>query len=89
MANVFNNPDSMERFANDLRRFIDEIQNALNSINSSYSALGDDWQDSKRVEFDENMLDISNSVARFSTYAEDCVKDILRKVAILREYEGS
>ena len=69
MAMVFNNPDSMERFANDLRHFIDEMQSALNSLNGAYAALGEDWQDSKRVEFDENMLEISHSIGRFSDYA--------------------
>ncbi|WP_276953310.1 WXG100 family type VII secretion target [Helicobacter rodentium] len=89
MARVYNNPDSMERFANDLGRFVDEIQNALNALNGAYAALGEDWQDSKRVEFDENMLEISHSIGRFSDYANESIRYILHKAAQLREYEGS
>lgn len=88
MAMVFNNPDSMERFANDLRHFIDEMQSALNSLNGAYAALGEDWQDSKRVEFDENMLEISHSIGRFSDYANESINYILHKAAKLREYHS-
>ncbi|EII8775631.1 MULTISPECIES: WXG100 family type VII secretion target [Campylobacter] len=89
MAMVHNNPDSMERFANDLRRFIDEIQNALNSLNGAYAALGEDWQDNKRVEFDENMIGFSHSIGRFSDYADESIHYILRKATELRQYQGS
>lgn len=89
MAMVFNNPDSMERFANDLGRFIDDMQDALNALNGAYATLGEDWQDSKRAEFDENMLEISNSIARFSEYANESINHILRQVSILRDYENS
>ncbi len=88
MAMVYNNPDSMERFANDLRRFIDEMQNALNSLNSAYAALGEDWQDNKRVEFDENMIEISRSIGRFSDYANESINYILYKATQLREYHN-
>lgn len=89
MAMVFNNPDSLERFANDLRCFIDDIQNALNALNGAYAALGEDWQDSKRAEFDENMSEISNSIARFSEYADGSISHLLRQASILRDYENS
>lgn len=89
MARVYNNPDSMERFANDLGRFVDEMQNALNALNGAYAALGEDWQDNKRAEFDENMIEISHSIAKFSEYANESIQYILHKAAKLREYEGS
>ena len=89
MAMVFNNPDSLERFANDLGRFVDDIQAALNTLNGAYATLGEDWQDNKRVEFDENMSEISCSIARYSEYSDELINHHLRQVSILRDYENS
>lgn len=89
MAQTHNNPDSMERFAYELERFIDGIQEALNKINGSYAALGEDWQDNKRAEFDESMMEISNTISRFSDYANESIRYLHRQITILREYENN
>lgn len=89
MAKVFNNPDSMEAFTNDLGRFIDNMQEALNALNGAYATLGEDWQDSKRAEFDEQMQQIQHSIQHFSDFSEDCINHLRHQIQILRDYEGS
>lgn len=89
MASVRNDPDSMEIFTNDLCRFIDDIQNALNVLNGAYSRLGEDWQDSKRAEFDEQIGQIQHSIQHFSEFGQDCINHLRHQIQILRDYESS
>lgn len=86
---VHNNPDSMELFANQLRSFIDDIQTALNQLNGAYNTLGDDWQDQKKVEFDEKIAEIQTAIANFSEFGEESAVYLLHKAQQLRDYLDS
>ena len=85
---VINNADSVEVFINEINCFIDDVQNSLNALNGAYATLGEDWQDSKRAEFDEQIAQIGHSIAQFSEFGEDCVNHLATLVAIMRDYES-
>lgn len=88
-ATTINNADSMEVFVNEIHRFIDDIQNSLNTLNGAYATLGEDWQDNKRLEFDEQIQHIAHSINSFAEFGEDCINHLSNQIRILREYEGS
>lgn len=87
MGSVINNPEDMERFANELQQYVDIISDETGKINSSFNVLGDAWQDEKHAQFEEEFQSLVSQMNAFKDYTEEIVPWLRTLAARLREYQ--
>lgn len=86
MPRAIGDPEELERFASALQGFIEDIKASAGSLDASFSALGDSWQDEKRVRFEEEYQGLQRQLASFETVASDHVPYLLKLASRLRDY---
>jgi uncharacterized protein YukE len=87
MAQAHVDPDELERFAHSMTVFVDNVDDAVTALNSSFDSVSDTWQDAQRASFEEAYHELLQYIGRFKEAAlEQMVPHLLSKVAQAREY---
>jgi uncharacterized protein YukE len=86
MAQAHVDPDELEQFAHSITVFVDSIDGAVASLNSSFSNVSDTWQDSQRGSFEEIFNELLQCLGRFKEVALEQVPYLVSKAAQAREY---
>ena len=86
MPQARGDPDELDRFAQSLTQFIDTLKEAVNSLNHSFGALGDTWQDEKRARFEEDYNVLVQQLSHFEENASDQVPYLHALASRLRDY---
>jgi len=86
MAQVFADPDEMERFAHSLQHFIDSLNDAVGNLNGAFASLGDTWQDEKRARFEEDYSALVQQLQQFNVNGEEQVLYLIQRASHLRGY---
>ena len=83
-ANV--DPGELRRFAMDLKRFTDEIEQLMGQLNGRMNALGGTWRDQEHKKFAEAFVTTTRALAAFvETAGEHCVF-LNKKAAAIEQY---
>ncbi|CCB80185.1 hypothetical protein [Helicobacter bizzozeronii] len=88
MAQAVINPDETEDFTNHLQRFMDDLNDMVNDLNTHFRTLGETWADPKYLEFEEVLKDLEAFLKRFDAEATEQVRWLRRKIQEAREYLG-
>jgi len=86
MAQVFADPDELERFAHSLNQFIDSLNDAVGNLNGAFASLGDTWQDRERAQFEEDYTALVQQLHQFNVNAEEKVLYLIGRASHLRDY---
>jgi WXG100 family type VII secretion target len=86
MPQAIVDPAELRRFANNLKRFIGDLQDGMSTMHGQVSALGDTWRDQEHDKFREEFDQTMQVLARFIRVAEEHVPFLLRKAERIEEY---
>lgn len=89
MPQVHANPDDIRDFANRLQACGEAIEEEITSTSAAFAALGDTWDDAKRVEFEDSFEELKACIQRFSASCDEQVPYLLRLAEHLDEFNGT
>jgi len=86
MAQAIVDPAELRRFAMNLKRFNNELQNQMGSLHSQMLALGQSWRDKEHEKFAEEFEATLKVVARFVEASNQHIPFLTRKAERVEEY---
>lgn len=86
MAQAHVDPAELRRFARDLTRFRDDLQNLLSGLHGSMRNLEKTWRDQEQRKFAEEFADTAKSLGRFLESAEQHIQLLHRRAGHIEEY---
>ena len=79
-------PGELRRFAQDLKRFNDELQNQMRLMHGRLVALGQTWRDQEHTKFAEEFEETMRVLVRFTEASDQHIPFLLRKADRVEEY---
>lgn len=79
-------PEEVRRFASELKRFNDDIQNKASSLQARFAALGTTWQDQDHEKFAEEFVTTMKVLRKFMEVSEKHTPYLLRKAQRIEQY---
>ena len=79
-------PEEVRRFAKELKRFNDDVQNRAASLQARFAALGSTWQDQEAEKFAEEFITTMKVLKKFMEVAEKHTPYLMRKAQRIEEY---
>jgi uncharacterized protein YukE len=86
MAKAVVDPAELRRFAQDLKRFNNELQNQMASLHSRLVELGQTWRDQEHQKFVEEYEATMKVLHRFVDASGKHIPFLLRKAERVEEY---
>ena len=79
-------PEEVRRFAKELKRFNEDVQNRAGSLQARFAALGSSWQDQEADKFAEEFVTTMKVLKKFMEVADKHTPYLLRKAQRIEEY---
>jgi len=79
-------PEEVRRFAAELKRFNDDVQQRAGSLQSRFAALGTTWQDQDHAKFAEEFISTMKVLRKFVEISEKQTPFLLRKAQRIEQY---
>lgn len=86
MAKAIVDPGELRRFANDLKRFNDELHRSMTVIQGRMNTLGQSWRDQEQTKFAAEFEDTIKVLNRFVKASGEHIPFLLRKAERIEEY---
>jgi uncharacterized protein YukE len=86
MSQAIADPDDIERFAQHLQYFNDQLRQNISQLDGAFGNLGDTWQDQQYQQFAEEYTQTKQMVEHFLETADQFIPFLGHQVAVLREY---
>ena len=86
MAKAVADPAEIRRFAQDLKRFNNEIQGQMQSVQARMGTLSQSWRDQEQAKFEEEFDATMKTLLRFMKASEVHIPFLLRKAQRIEEY---
>lgn len=86
MSQAIIDPGELKRFALNLRKFSNELQNQLSVLHGQLLNLGNTWRDQEHQKFAEEFEHTMQVLNRFVESAEEHIPFLLRKAERAEEY---
>jgi uncharacterized protein YukE len=86
MSKAIVDPAELRRFAQDLKRFNDELGNQARILHGRLGHLGQTWRDQEHIKFAEQFEETMKVLLRFREAAEVHIPFLLRKAERVEEY---
>jgi uncharacterized protein YukE len=86
MPQAIVDPAELRRFAQNLKRFNDELQNQMKAIQAQLSHLGTTWRDKEHDKFVEEFQQTMVVIARWVEAANQHIPFLMRKAERVEEY---
>lgn len=86
MAQAIMDPEEVRRFAKELKRFNEDVQNRAGSLQARFAALGSSWQDQEADKFAEEFVTTMKVLKKFMEVADKHTPYLLRKAQRIEEY---
>ena len=81
-------PEEVRRFAQELKRFNDDVQMKAGSLQARFAALGATWQDQDHEKFAEEFIMTMKVLKKFVEVSEKHTPYLLRKAQRIEDYLG-
>lgn len=79
-------PAELRRFAQNLKRFNDELQNQMNALHGQLAHLGTTWRDKEHDKFAEEFEQTMVVIRRWTEAANQHIPFLLRKAERVEDY---
>lgn len=86
MGQAIMDPESVRRFAEELKRFNIDLQNRMSSLQSRFASLGDSWQDQEHDKFAEEFQQTMKALRKFVEVSNQHTPYLLRKAQRIEDY---
>jgi uncharacterized protein YukE len=86
MAQAIMDPEEVRRFAAELKRFNDDVQQRASSLQTRFAALGTTWQDQDHEKFAEEFISTMKVLRKFTEISEKQTPFLLRKAQRIEQY---
>jgi uncharacterized protein YukE len=86
MSKAVVDPGELRRFAQDLKRFNDELQNQMSVMHGRLMGLGQSWKDQEHVKFVEEYESTMKMLHRFHESSTQHIPFLLRKAERVEDY---
>ncbi|HHM23448.1 MAG TPA: hypothetical protein ENJ23_00230 [Bacteroidetes bacterium] len=86
MPQAIADPEALERFARQLKRFNSELQHSMKRLKGEFTRLDDTWRDQEHQKFAQEFEQTLRVLQQFSRTSEQQIPLLLRKAQKLREY---
>ena len=86
MSQAIMEPAEVRRFAEELKRFNQDVQDRMMLLQARFQALGDTWQDQEHARFSEEFQRTLRTVLKFIEVSNQHVPFLLRKARRIEDY---
>lgn len=86
MAKAVVDPEHLQRFAGNLKRFTADLRAQSATLHHQFQQLGETWRDQEQERFAEEFTVMLAALERFAGTAEAQVPMLLRKSAAIQAY---
>ena len=86
MAKAVADPAELRRFAQDLKRFNNDLQGSMLSLQARMGTLSQSWRDQEQAKFEEEFDATMKTLARFMKASEVHIPFLLRKAQRIEDY---
>jgi len=86
MSKAVMDPAEVRRFAEELKRFNQDLQNRITLLQARFAALGDTWQDQEHAKFAEEFRHTMTALRKFMEISGQHTPYLLRKAQRIEEY---
>jgi uncharacterized protein YukE len=86
MPQAIVDPGELRRFAHNLKRFNDDLQNNMTVLHGQLTGLGQTWRDKEHDKFVEEFEQTMQVVARFIDSANLHIPFLMRKAERVEDY---
>ena len=86
MAKAVVDPAELRQFANDLRRFNQDLDNHMRILQTRMQTLAQSWRDQEQTKFTAEFEEALRSLGRFREASELPAPFLLRKAERIEEY---
>jgi WXG100 family type VII secretion target len=86
MPQAIVDPEELRMFAQNLKKFSNEVQNRLTMLGNQMVALGKTWRDQEQKKFTEEFEQQVKGLARLIETVEQHIPYLVHKAEIIEEY---
>ena len=86
MPQAIMDPGEVRRFADELKRFNQDMHDRMSLLQARFSALGDTWQDQEHERFANEFQVTLRAMAKFMEVSNQHVPYLLRKARRIEDY---
>ncbi len=86
MSQAIVDPAELRRFANNLRKFNQELEERMGALSAQLNALSATWRDQEHKKFVEDFEEQTKAIARYVEATNDHAPFLLRKADRIDEY---
>jgi uncharacterized protein YukE len=79
-------PEEVRRFADELKRFNNDLQDRVMALQARFAALGDTWQDQEHIKFADEFKHMIKALKKFVEASNQQTPYLLRKAQRIEEY---
>jgi uncharacterized protein YukE len=80
------NPDELRRFANDLAKFNNTLDDISSRLVAQFNQLGDTWRDQEHAKFADQFQETMTSIRHFREASDEQIPFLIRKAEAADEY---
>ncbi len=86
MAKAIADPEEIRRFAQDLKRFNEDLTHQLQVMRSRMASLSQSWRDQEQRKFEEEFDITIKAMDRFTKSSAEQIPFLLRKAQRIEDY---
>ncbi|MBT5381583.1 MAG: WXG100 family type VII secretion target [Phycisphaerae bacterium] len=86
MAKAIIDPGEVRKFASDLQRFTNVMEEQMNALNSRHRSLGQTWKDQEHRKFSEDFEHSMRALARFREVVNEHIPFLKKKAQRAEDY---
>jgi uncharacterized protein YukE len=86
MSQAIVDPIELRRFANNLKKFNQELEERMSSLRGQLQSLGATWRDQEHKKFTEDFEHHTQIIAKFINTTNEHVPFLMRKAERIEEY---
>lgn len=86
MAQAIMDPEKVRRFAEELQRFNNELENRMILLQARFGGLADTWQDQEHEKFADEFRLAMKALKKFIELSKEHTPYLLRKAQRIEEY---
>ncbi|MGC1481287.1 MAG: WXG100 family type VII secretion target [Chthoniobacterales bacterium] len=86
MAQAIMDPEEVRRFATELKRFTEDVQNRAGSLQARFANLSATWQDQEHEKFADEFVSTMKVLRKFVEVSDQHAPYLLRKAQRIEQY---
>lgn len=86
MTQAIASPEDLEKFAQELKQFNNQLTQSMSRLNAQFQRVGDTWRDQEHQRYAQEFEQTMRILQQFSRSSEQQIPFLLKKAQRLRDY---